>query len=180
MLNSLIFFYFPQVNCEWGTWSSSTACTKTCGGGKELRFRTILKHGENGGTMCSDGENFEETDCNTASCPPPGEFIRSISIAPIFLLRIFEFEMTRIYFLFYLYLVDCEWGNYSAWTGCTKTCGTGQQYRFRTIKTHDVNGGTACDPNLNVEEQDCNTDSCPTTGKRFPFFFTYSICFIPT
>ena len=83
-VNSSDCFYFPQVNCEWGTWSSSTACTKTCGGGKQLRFRTILKYGENGGTMCSDGDNFEETDCNTASCPPPGEFIRNISIAPMF------------------------------------------------------------------------------------------------
>ena len=140
-----------------------------------MRFRTILKYGENGGTMCSDGDNFEETDCNTASCPPPGEFIRNISIAPML---IFEFVLTRIYFLFNSHLVDCEWGNYSAWTGCTKTCGTGQQYKFRTIKTHDANGGTACDPNLNAEAQDCNTESCPTTGKRFPVFFTNSICFI--
>ena len=81
-------------------------------------------------------------------------------------------------FLFHLHLVNCEWGDYSAWTGCTKTCGTGQQYKFRAIKTHEANGGTACDPNLNVEEQECNTESCPTTGERYPVFFTQSICFI--
>ena len=66
--------YSFSVNCEWSTWSSETACTKTCGGGKQLKFRTILKHEENGGTACADNDNKSETDCNTATCPVGGYF----------------------------------------------------------------------------------------------------------
>ena len=61
--------YSFLVNCEWSTWSSETACTKTCGGGKQLKFRTILKHEENGGTACADNDNKSETDCNADACP---------------------------------------------------------------------------------------------------------------
>ena len=44
------------------------------GGGKQLKFRTILKHEENGGTACADNDNKSETDCNTATCPVGGYF----------------------------------------------------------------------------------------------------------
>ena len=57
-------------------------------------------------------------------------------------------------------LVNCAWGEWSAYTGCTKTCGLGKQYRYRAILTHDENGGTACVGTDNVEDQDCNTQSC--------------------
>ena len=69
-----------------------------------------------------------------------------------------------------LCLVDCEWGTYSPWTGCTETCGSGKQYRFRVIEKYESNGGASCDADQNVDEQDCNTESCPTLGK---FYFRY-------
>ena len=56
------------VNCAWGEWSAYTGCTKTCGGGKQYRYRTILTHGENGGTACVGTENVEDQDCNTPTC----------------------------------------------------------------------------------------------------------------
>ena len=61
---------------------------------------------------------------------------------------------------FFKGLVNCAWGEWSAYTGCTKTCGLGKQYRYRAILTHDENGGTACVGTDNVEDQDCNTQSC--------------------
>ena len=64
-----------------------------------------------------------------------------------------------------LYSVDCVWGDYSAWSACTKTCETGKQYKFRVIQTYETNGGVACDANKNVAEQECNTESCPGPGK---------------
>ena len=68
------------------------------------------------------------------------------------------------------YLVNCDWGNYGAWSACTKTCGEGKQYRFRVIKTYESNGGTACDTSHNTEEQDCDNDSCPTKGDILTLF----------
>ena len=67
--------------------------------------------------------------------------------------------------IFDWYVVDCTWGQYGAWTACTKTCGTGKQYRFRVIETYGSNGGTACDTSHNTEEQDCNNELCPTPGE---------------
>ena len=74
-----------------------------------------------------------------------------------------NFNYIRIFYDF-LYQVNCAWGDYSAYSACTKTCGGGKQYRFRTILTHEENGGTACVGTDNVQEADCNTDACPTAG----------------
>ena len=70
------------------------------------------------------------------------------------------------------YLVDCSWGNYSPWSACTETCGSGKQYRFRAIERYESNGGTSCDADQNVDEQNCNTDSCPTLGNCY-FYYTF-------
>ena len=56
--------------------------------------------------------------------------------------------------------VNCAWGEWSAYTGCTKTCGGGKHYRYRAILTHGENDGTACAGSDNVENQDCNTQTC--------------------
>merc|ERR1712150_63499 len=56
------------VDCEWSSWSTATTCSKTCGGGKNLQTRTIVKQQQNNGAHCN-GENLRETDCNTTACP---------------------------------------------------------------------------------------------------------------
>jgi len=55
--------------------------------------------------------------------------------------------------------VDCVLSDWSPWSACSATCGTGTQSRTRTILTEPANGGTACG-DLS-ESQDCNTDPCP-------------------
>ena len=67
------------VDCAWGQWSSYTGCTKTCGGGKQYRYRTILTHGENDGTACVGTDNVEEQACNSATCT--GLYYYSIATA---------------------------------------------------------------------------------------------------
>ena len=69
-----------------------------------------------------------------------------------------------------VFLVSCAWGEWSAYTGCTTTCGGGKQYRFRTTLRHEENGGAACVGTDNVDEQDCNTVACPTAGRRSSLF----------
>ena len=72
--------------------------------------------------------------------------------------------------IFHLYAVDCDWGNFGPWTACTKTCGSGKRLRFRVIERYESNGGASCDADHNIQEQNCNNDSCPTPGKYFVFF----------
>ena len=55
--------------------------------------------------------------------------------------------------------VDCEMSGWSAWSGCSKTCGGGVQTRNRSITKPVQNGGSACGPTQ--EQQSCNTQACP-------------------
>ena len=75
------------------------------------------------------------------------------------------------------YQVNCAWGDYSAYSGCTKTCGGGKQYRFRTILTHEENGGIACVGTDHVQEAECNTDACPA-GNFLIFIIILELCII--
>ena len=58
--------YILSVNCQWSRWSSSSSCTKRCGGGTlhETRHKTVK---ENHGGTCS-GATDRKTDCNNQSC----------------------------------------------------------------------------------------------------------------
>ena len=47
---------------------------------------------------------------------------------------------------------------FSAWSTCTKSCGTGAQSRSRSITKAATHGGYAC-PYLN-EQRACNTHAC--------------------
>ena len=73
-----------------------------------------------------------------------------------------------------VFLVSCAWGEWSAYTGCTTTCGGGKQYRFRTTLRHEENGGTACVGTENVDEQVCNSGACPTAGIYLSLFVNSS------
>ena len=50
-----------------------------------------------------------------------------------------------------------EW---SGWSSCSKTCGSGSQSRTRKVITKAKDGGKDC-PTTKEENQECNTKSCP-------------------
>jgi len=58
-----------KVNGRWGSWSSYSTCTKTCGSGTQKRTRQCDNPPpSNGGSYCvGDDENTRR--CNTESCP---------------------------------------------------------------------------------------------------------------
>merc|ERR1712028_166046 len=87
------------VDCKLSAWSDSNACTKTCGGGVERRYRRIVTAPMGGGKQCEDispisqsasttGPLEEELSCNANPCP-----------------------------------TDCVTSKWSAWGSCSKTCG---------------------------------------------------------
>ena len=56
---------FP-VDCEWAEWKVG-GCTKTCGGGTQLKTRVKTFPEKNGGTC--RGKSSETQSCNTQQCP---------------------------------------------------------------------------------------------------------------
>ena len=60
-----------------------------------------------------------------------------------------------------LVTLDCEWGPYEAWSTCSKTCGSGQMSRSRSVYRTAANGGKECHGNA-TEKMNCNEQSCPS------------------
>ena len=87
-------------------------------------------------------------------------------------------------YLIYLpsfFLVDCEWDKFGAWSTCTETCGGGEQFRTRKVKTKAAFGGAACPGNA-TETQACNENACPgrftfNVFMIFKIIFTLQRCF---
>ena len=71
---------------------------------------------------------------------------------------IFNFSYHNV---FILCLVDCQWSDWTSWSGCSVICGGGQQSRHRTKLERAQNGGQEC---IGSEDgqRDCNKDVCPS------------------
>ena len=54
--------------------------------------------------------------------------------------------------------VDCQLGQWSAWSSCDVSCGGGTQFRTRTVLVPAANGGLPCGPT--IEYRTCNTQVC--------------------
>lgn len=55
--------------------------------------------------------------------------------------------------------VDCAMKEWSDWTGCSTTCGSGTRSRDRSVVTEPKHGGKACD--ASQDEVACEGPSCP-------------------
>ena len=56
------------VDCSWDEYSSWTTCTKSCGGGTQVRQRQVKVPAQFGGAACEGGA-AEQRVCNQQGCP---------------------------------------------------------------------------------------------------------------
>ena len=56
------------VNCTWDEFGDWTTCTKTCGGGVEVRQRQVAVDAQFGGAACQGGA-AEQRLCREEDCP---------------------------------------------------------------------------------------------------------------
>ena len=52
-----------------------------------------------------------------------------------------------------------QWGAWSAWAGCSRSCGTGRRVRIRSCVS--TTSGSCEGVGMGEETQDCNTQKCP-------------------
>ena len=109
------------TDCVLSQWSAWSACSKACGGGSQSQTRSVITLPSNGGAVC--GALTATQACNTQPCP-----------------------------------VDCAVSAWSAWSACSKPCGTGAQTRSRSVTQLPSGGGAAC-PGLSATQM-CNTQAC--------------------
>ena len=55
--------------------------------------------------------------------------------------------------------VDCVLSEWTEWTPCSVTCGTGRSEKFRNILVEDKNGGIPC-PKRNIKKRKCSGPPC--------------------
>ncbi|NXO04794.1 ATS8 metalloproteinase, partial [Rhinopomastus cyanomelas] len=64
-------------------------------------------------------------------------------------------------------MVDGDWGPWSPWGSCSRTCGGGVQFSYRHCDSpKPQHGGRYCE-GQRARYQSCHTDECPPDGKSF-------------
>ena len=164
-------------DCELSSWSGFSPCTRSCGGGEQVRSRHILQQpGGGGGMQCGDLD--ERRACNTDVCVKDcllrewGEFSqcskgcgggtqqrhRSVGVRLADLCAGVETSEQRQCNTLpcQLKCVVSGWGPFSE---CSKECGAGRQTRTRDVMVAPSEGAPDC-PAVQ-EERSCNTVPCP-------------------
>nr|XP_061831771.1 hemicentin-1-like isoform X1 [Nerophis lumbriciformis] len=170
----------------WGPWLPWSPCSETCGKGMQTRIRLC-----NNPPPAFDGSPCEGTDtqtqvCKERPCPVDGKWSSWVSWgacsvscaggtrqrtrlcanpAPQHGGRQCEGNDVHIDFCNSDPCpVSGNWGPWSSWGSCSKTCNGGQMRRYRTCDNpRPANGGRAC-AGSDAQIQRCNTATCPVDG----------------
>ncbi|XP_045184211.2 coadhesin-like [Mercenaria mercenaria] len=139
------------VNGGWGEWSALSTCTHSCGGGTQTSYRWCDKPRPSGGGHDCPGSDVTTQICNTQQCPCHG------SSCP----------------------VDGDWGQWTGYQACSRTCGTGTQTRYRYCNSpHPAHGGKDCVGN-SYDTQNCYLMACPgstVVNGGWSLWSTYGTC----
>ncbi|EUB62928.1 Hemicentin-1 [Echinococcus granulosus] len=182
---------FCPVDGVWGSWGPWSACSSTCGAGLRHRSRKCDSPPPgNGGKPCP-GEAMEDVLCEDlplcpvkggwsswgpwSSCsrtcgagstqhrerkcdmPPPANG-GLLCIGPESQVRACERKPCPI---------NGSWGQWSAWSHCSKSCGGGIRRRTRQCNNPSPRfGGAPCQPQGgDSETTECQENPCPVNGE---------------
>ncbi|XP_056893820.1 hemicentin-1 isoform X2 [Takifugu flavidus] len=171
---------------NWGAWLPWSPCSETCGKGMQSRIRLC-----NNPPPAFDGPQCEGSDtqiqvCKERLCPVDGKWSSWVSWgacsvscgggtrqrtrlcaspAPQHGGRQCEGSDVHIDFCNSDPCpVSGNWGPWSTWGSCSKTCNGGQMRRYRTCDNpRPANGGRAC-AGGDTQIQRCSTANCPVDG----------------
>ena len=77
MIQKLQFLLRFLVNGKWGKWGKYSACTKTCGTGRQTRTRACNNPKPSGGGQKCPGSPSETKKCYIKACPGRNDVITS-------------------------------------------------------------------------------------------------------
>ncbi|XP_063154493.1 hemicentin-1 [Candoia aspera] len=179
------------VNGAWSSWLSWGPCSKTCGKGTQNRIRLCNNPPPSfDGSHC-DGPDVQMQVCNDRDCPVNGKWASWSSWSACTMscgggtqqrtrdcsdpapengghkcegndLQV-DFCNTD------LCPTHGNWGPWSNWGTCSRTCNSGHMRRYRTCDNpHPLNGGRAC-AGADTQIQRCRAELCPVDGNWGPW-----------
>ncbi|XP_027059146.1 coadhesin-like isoform X4 [Pocillopora damicornis] len=176
------------VDGNWGGWSEWSTCTKTCKQGKQSRTRKCDSPAPKYGGRECEGEADENQICNDkVPCPVDGNWgqwgawntcsktckegkqsrTRACdSPKPQYGGKKCDGEsgQTQVCNKNIPCPVDGNWGEWGAWTTCSKSCGGGEHSRKRFCNSPAAaHGGKKCEGAFR-QIRPCNQNNCPVDG----------------
>uniref|UniRef100_A0A3B5LKZ5 Hemicentin 1 n=1 Tax=Xiphophorus couchianus TaxID=32473 RepID=A0A3B5LKZ5_9TELE len=171
----------PCPTGNWGSWLSWSPCSETCGKGVQSRIRLC-----NNPPPAFDGPQCEGTDTQSQVCKekpcPDGKWSSWMSWGPCSVScgggsrqrarlcaspapqhggRKCEGNDVHTDFCNGDPCPNGNWGQWSSWGRCSKTCNGGQMRRYRTCDNpRPSHGGRACG-GADSQMQKCSTADCP-------------------
>jgi hypothetical protein len=163
------------------SWNSWTSCSKSCGTGVQSRTFDVDRDAAHGGEECPT--EMDRT-CNKQKCPIDSKFSKwsnygpcsktcgtGIKIKTRSVVTDPKFGGVATPALSFSAVcntfrcpIDCKVSTYTAYSSCTKTCGTaGTKTRSRSVLTPAAHGGVECAGA--VDTVGCNRFGCPVDCK---------------
>jgi len=182
------------VHCVVSKWGKYSKCTKTCGGGRMTRTRTVSVASAAKGRVCPSLKSSEV--CGMRKCPVDCVHIKvwtkysactktcgggvqskqrsvitqasaggkACQKKAIFSERLCNVQKCAI---------DCVQSQWSAFSKCTATCGKGTKLHRRSTKVAAAFGGKAC--GATTETKACAWNKCPINCK-YSAFGKWTVC----
>ena len=168
----------------WSKWSPFGPCDKTCGGGTKTRTRSCTNAVSSNGKKDCIGAITDSQACNTKGCPVAGGWSKwspfgscdktcgggtrartrsCTNPVPVNYGRDCNGPMTESQACNTKGCpVDGGWSKWSAFGSCDKSCGRGEQSRWRACNSPPPsNGGAKC-VGKESETKVCSTQRCPS------------------
>ncbi|XP_026558988.1 hemicentin-1 [Pseudonaja textilis] len=179
------------VNGAWSSWLSWGPCSETCGKGTQNRIRLCNNPPPSfDGSNC-DGPDVQMQVCNERNCPVNGKWTSWSSWSACTMscgggtqqrtrdcsnpppenggLRCEGNDLQVDFCNTDLCPRHGNWGPWSSWGICSRTCNGGHMRRYRTCDNpHPLNGGRAC-AGADTQTQRCHAELCPVDGNWGPW-----------
>ncbi|XP_069798458.1 hemicentin-1 [Narcine bancroftii] len=175
----------------WSSWLPWSPCSETCGKGTQTRLRLCNNPPPSFDGAHCEGQDAQTRVCKKRMCPVDGKWIPWISWSACSVScgggtrqrsRICS-DPSPQYGGRYCEGTDIQmdfcntdscpihgnWGPWSSWGSCSRTCNGGQMRRYRTCENpRPVNGGRAC-AGADTQIHRCSTEICPVDGNWSPW-----------